>query len=125
MKKPLNQRVHVFGSGTIEPVQRDLYSAFLARCREQDLLDIGQVHAAWPSAELLLLRAMARMKNLQVAGFCSAPRSRERRSGSLVRGRGCVATARAAESVNTGRLRTPGLYGWGGSDEILGFFTMS
>jgi len=62
VKKPLHQRMHVFGSGAIEPVQRDLYSAFLARCCDKDLLDIRQVHAAWPSAEPLLRRAMARMK---------------------------------------------------------------
>lgn len=28
-KKPLSQREHVFGDGVTEPVQRDLYSAFL------------------------------------------------------------------------------------------------
>ena len=34
IKKPLSQRTHVFGDGATAPVQRDLYSAFLATCRD-------------------------------------------------------------------------------------------
>jgi hypothetical protein len=32
VKKPLNQRMHVFGRSGMEAVQRDLYSALLAKC---------------------------------------------------------------------------------------------
>jgi hypothetical protein len=82
VKKLLDQRIHVFGSGTIEPVQRDLYSAFLARCCEKDLLDIRQVHAAWPSAEPLLRRAMARMKEPASGPGFALPRAlRSARAG--------------------------------------------
>jgi hypothetical protein len=60
VKKPLSQRIHVFGDGRTEPVQRDLYSAFLARHCGEDHLDIRQVEQAWPSGEPLLRRAMSR-----------------------------------------------------------------
>ncbi|MDD2677409.1 MAG: hypothetical protein PHP75_08105 [Methylacidiphilaceae bacterium] len=62
VKKPLSLRTHVFGDGRTEPVQRDLYSAFLAKCSEKDFLDIRQVRKAWPGAEPLLRRAMSRGK---------------------------------------------------------------
>jgi putative transposase len=58
-KKPLSQRLHAFGDPEIAPVQRDLYSAFLARCVVEDELDISQVQEAWPGAEPLLRRAMS------------------------------------------------------------------
>ena len=38
VKKPLSQRIHIFGDGRTEPVQRDLYSAFLASCCDTDTL---------------------------------------------------------------------------------------
>jgi putative transposase len=59
IKKPLSQRVHGFGDGRTEPVQRDLYSAFLATCCDTNLLDIPQVKIAWASAEPLLRTAMS------------------------------------------------------------------
>ena len=59
-KKALSQREHVFGDGVTEPVQRDLYSAFLVFCCLANLLDIRQVQKAWPSAEPLLRQAMSR-----------------------------------------------------------------
>ena len=56
LKKPLSLRVHVLrdGSGT---VQRDLYSAFLARFVSQDTLDARQAALAFPAAKPLLRRA--------------------------------------------------------------------
>src|SRR4051812_26837493 len=60
VKKPLSQRWHVFGNGVTEPVQRDLYSAFLAMHCDRDTLDIRQARRAWPGAEPLLRRAMSR-----------------------------------------------------------------
>jgi len=96
IKKPLSLRVHVFGDDETAPVQRDLYSAFLASCCDTDTLDICRVQSIWPAAEPLLRRAMS--SALQPAsgkGFARPPRS-VRRSGSFVkegwpsgRGRGC------------------------------------
>lgn len=60
VKKPLSQRLHVFGDGVTAPVQRDLYSAFLASCCDAETLDVRQVQRAWPDAEPLLRRAMTR-----------------------------------------------------------------
>lgn len=54
-KKPLSQRQHVFADGTA--IQRDLYSAFLARFVEQDKLDARSAAQAFPAAKPLLQRA--------------------------------------------------------------------
>jgi hypothetical protein len=51
VKKPLSERLHVFGDGRTAPVDRDVYSAFLARFVRDDQLDIRQVLEAWPHAE--------------------------------------------------------------------------
>ena len=56
MKKPLSQRVHVLGDGS-GVVQRDLYSAFLARFVEADTLDARYAAEAFRNAKPLLLRA--------------------------------------------------------------------
>lgn len=55
VKKPLSERWHVFGDGT--KVQRDLYSAWLARFVENDRLDASQLEKSWAAAEPLLRRA--------------------------------------------------------------------
>lgn len=62
-KKPLSQRWHKCACG-VRPVQRDLYSAFLAKHVTDDglTLDISQVHESWPGAQPLLERAMARVQ---------------------------------------------------------------
>ncbi len=56
VKKPLSQRVHVFGDGSGE-VQRDLYSAFLAHFVDADKLDAQSATLAFPAAKPLLRRA--------------------------------------------------------------------
>ncbi len=56
VKKPLSQRLHVFGDGSGE-VQRDLYSAFLARFVVNNTLDARSAAVAFPSAKPLLRRA--------------------------------------------------------------------
>jgi putative transposase len=113
VKKPLSQQMHVFGSGTIEPVQRDLYSAFLARCCETDHLDIRWANAAWPSAEPLLRRTMARETEPASGPDFARPGVLE---SAAPKGRVCsceavdvVAPAKAAESRNLNTLRAPGL----------------
>lgn len=55
-KKPLSQRIHVLGDGSGE-VQRDLYSAFLARFVDEDTLDARSAAVAFPAAKPLLRRA--------------------------------------------------------------------
>lgn len=113
-KKPLSQRLHVFGDGRTEPVQRDLYSAFLARCCDPDCLDIRRVEETWPAAEPLLRRTMARIDQ-PASGKGHARPHVPRRVGvgrpSQGDGRSCEATdvvaqARAVESVNSGTPRT-------------------
>jgi len=55
VKKPLSQRQHAFADGTV--IQRDLYSAFLARFVDRDKLDARSARDAFPAAKLLLQRA--------------------------------------------------------------------
>jgi hypothetical protein len=64
VKKELNERWHVFPDGT--KVQRDLYSAFLAKCCVKDkegkfFLDVSKANLLWQSAEPLLNSAMSRV----------------------------------------------------------------
>jgi hypothetical protein len=107
-KKPLSQRIHVFGDGKIEPVQRDLYSAFLAKHCAKDSLDVLQVEQAWTAAEPLLRRETSRWKQSAKESRSSTFRGENRQSRSPVeanhtprRGRGGCNTgdsARAPES---------------------------
>jgi len=55
-KKPLSQRIHRCTCG-VGPVQRDLFSGFLARFVSDNTLDARQAVLAWPGAEPLLQRA--------------------------------------------------------------------
>jgi len=113
VKKPLNQRIHIFGDGTTEPVQRDLYSAFLAMCCSQDSLDIGQVKKTWPSAEPLLRRAMLRVNEpTSGEGFplshvlCNVREGRPSKKDSRsVEAIDVVAQARAIERLNNGTFK--------------------
>jgi transposase len=54
-KKSLSKRIHKCECGVL--CQRDLYSAFLARFVENDLLQVDQVNIAWSGAEPFLLAA--------------------------------------------------------------------
>ncbi len=68
VKKPLSQRVHVFTDGG--RVQRDLYSAWLARFVEDDRLDVAPLPREWPAAEPLLHRAASSFKQSAIGlGF--------------------------------------------------------
>lgn len=87
VKKPLNQRWHQCNCG-IQPVQRDLYSAFLARFVENNILDISQCKKNWPGAHLLLEQAMLRLNQtangkLRLSSFGLS----QRQSGSFVKDR--------------------------------------
>ena len=116
IKKPLSLRVHVFGDGETAPLQRDLYSAFLATCCDTNSLDIRRVEQTWPTAEPLLRRAMS--SALQPAsgkGFarphvpCVGAGRSSKRDGHFAKAGDAVAQARAPEKRNTGALRTPWL----------------
>jgi transposase len=67
VKKPLSQRVHVLGDGSGE-VQRDLYSAFLARFVVEDTLDARSAGLAFPSAKPLLRRAASSEQHEPASG---------------------------------------------------------
>ena len=56
VKKPLSLRIHVLRDGSGE-IQRDLYSAFLARFVSRDTLDARKVAMAFPDAKPLLGQA--------------------------------------------------------------------
>ncbi len=117
VRKPLSQRIHVFGDGVTAPVQRDLYSAFLATCCDTDTLDVLRVERTWPAAEPLLRRAMS--GDRQPASGKGVARPHARKGVGAGRpskgdGRPCEATdvvarARAMDSRNAGTPRTPRL----------------
>ncbi len=79
-KKPLSQRIHACPCEV--EMQRDLYSAFLARCVGDDhWLHADTARERWPGAEPLLraawIRATEPAKGRQKpSSFGAAPRSR-------------------------------------------------
>ncbi len=75
VKKPLSLRVHECACG-IGPVQRDLYSAFLARHVCKDRLDASQAEKAWPDVEPLLRRAASSFKEPASGRASAAPQVR-------------------------------------------------
>jgi putative transposase len=84
-KKPLSQRWHACDCGV--KAQRDLYSAFLARCVEGERLNAGQARAAWPGVDALLQAALS---DIQPASGRPLPSSfglGRRQSGSPVQAR--------------------------------------
>ena len=62
-KKPLSQRLHSCECGAL--AQRDLFSAFLARCAEKDgdqyILDTSKARTAWLGAEPLMRQVVSRI----------------------------------------------------------------
>jgi len=56
-KKKLSERIHSCACG-VGPVQRDLYSAYLALFVKNNILNKSQAEQAWPDAEPLLRRAL-------------------------------------------------------------------
>jgi putative transposase len=116
IKKPLNQRMHVFVDGITPSVQRDFYSAFLARCcGTPETLDIAEVKRHWPSAGSLLGRAMLR-ENQPVSGrgfaippavkSCVAGGSSKAFEDRIEAGDG-VAEARAPERTVRSNVKSP------------------
>jgi transposase len=64
-KKPLSIRWHKCSCG-IKPVQRDLYSAFLARYVENNKLDIRKCRQGFPGAHLLLEQAILELNQTAI-----------------------------------------------------------
>ena len=76
-RKPLSCRWHVCSCGM--HVQRDLYSAYLARFVDQGedgrfWLDAGSAARQWPGAESLLQAASSLHPNLRVSASSGQPR---------------------------------------------------
>jgi hypothetical protein len=84
-KKPLSQRYHEFPDGS--RVQRDLYSAWLARYVTEDKLDASRLADDWAAAEPLLRQAASSIgQSTSGRGSPSPHARRRRRSGSHVEG---------------------------------------
>lgn len=79
-KKPLSKRWHKCECGVT--AQRDLYSAFLAKYVSNNCLNTSQAKLAWSGAELLLERAVLRLKQSASGGDCPASFGIRRQSGS-------------------------------------------
>ena len=101
--------------GSFEPVQRDLYSAFLAFCCEANILDISRVKEIWPTAEPLLRQAMSGLNQSASGSASSAPQGislgADRLSQKdIVRCEAVdvVAQARATESIGATPSEPPG-----------------
>jgi putative transposase len=60
-KKPLSLRWHVCDCG-VGPIQRDIFSAWLARYVVNNKLDAGQAQAAWPGADSFLRAASSEVQ---------------------------------------------------------------
>ena len=105
--KSAHKRLHYFGDGITAPIQRDLYSAFLACHCGPETLDIRQARHAWPTAEPLLRRAMSReSQSASGQGFVLPQALRRLRAdrpskvdGWLDETGDAVAQARAPESL--------------------------
>ena len=83
VKKPLSQRQHMFADGTV--IQRDLYSAFLARFVDRDKLDARSASDAFPAAKLLLQRAASsEVRTCERVAIYRAPGPEGPQSGSPV-----------------------------------------
>ncbi|UEM24319.1 hypothetical protein JL100_032340 (plasmid) [Skermanella mucosa] len=119
VRKPLSQRWHVFADGS--RVQRDLYSAWLARFVDRDRLDASRCRRHWAAAEPLLRRAASGLKQSASGAGFARPHARPGNGGVVgadrpSQGEGrwneaadAVAQARAAESSGTRTPRTPAL----------------
>lgn len=115
VKKPLSQRWHVFADGS--RVQRDLYSAWLARFVEQDRLDASQCALHWVAAEPLLRRAALGFNQSAIGVGFALPTVRKgvgadrplQGEGRRTEAADAVAQARAAERSSSDTPRTPGV----------------
>ena len=72
-KKRLSERIHTCECGVT--MQRDLFSAYLARFVEDDALQVAKAHESWPGAEPLLRTAWQQATQNQPASGRHQPSS--------------------------------------------------
>jgi transposase len=65
-KKRLSERVHACDCGVV--MQRDLFSAYLAKYVEEDRLQVDKAYESWQGAEPLLRTAWRRVQNQPASG---------------------------------------------------------
>jgi hypothetical protein len=91
-KKPRSRRWQVCDCG-VGPIQRDLFSAWLACFVEGDRLDAGQARAAWPGVDTRLRTASSEIEpamgqgnppNLKHAPVCAGQSRSSVQSGSNI-----------------------------------------
>jgi transposase len=108
IKKPLSQRVHTCPCG-VGPVQRDLYSAFLARHVVGNSLDRAQARVAWDTgAGSLLERTVSRpyqSARSALTGGAALPAPTGEKSGSSVQG--STRRVSAGDGVREQKSRCP------------------
>jgi transposase len=99
-KKPLSQRWHDCDCGI--QVQRDLYSAFLARFVQENRLNADQAKSAWSGACVLLDAALSVTRQQVMGGFAPASLGlRSAPSQNLSRRKHETKPAKAADDVPT------------------------
>jgi len=133
-KKPLSQRWHRCDCGI--NAQRDLYSAFLATCVEDERLNVDRARVAWSGVDTRLQTALSDAYMRQPANGRAAPRrvpssfglSRRQSRSSAISGPNEVKAqdvvpsfaipGQGRESLRetSGAIRTPRLQAWGVSD---------
>jgi transposase len=79
-KKPLSQRWHRCSCGVV--MQRDLFSAFLALCVEDEKLNAEKAGEIWPGLESVLWAALSEMKSVSGAAILPASVGLQRQNGS-------------------------------------------
>ena len=120
VKKPLSQRWHILGTtGLI--VQRDIYSAFLARCVTDNRHHPSRIEVLWAAAEPLLRQAgwcrnqPASGKTLSFPTVKPSERVACRRSPAIGHSPDVVAVTRELGRPDGFDFRTPCIQVWGGS----------
>jgi hypothetical protein len=64
-------------------MQRDLFSAFLALCEEDEKLNAEKAREIWPGLESVLWAALSEMKSVSGAAILLASVGLQRQNGSL------------------------------------------
>ena len=122
IKKKLSERWHDCPCG-VGPVQRDLYSAFLAGCVISNTLDMRQANELWPGAKPLLEQTISRLNQsaigeLRLSSFGLS--KAQRQSASSVKDGSMLiddvdvvgmdfSIAESCKEIGSSAIKTPGL----------------
>ena len=79
-KKTLSQRWHCCACGVV--MQRDLFSAFLAMCVEDEVLNAEKAGEIWPGLESVLWAALSEIESVSGAAILPASVGLQRQNGS-------------------------------------------